>query len=191
MKSLQSQLQAIFKAEVLPILVENANQDFITIKEYILNSVKTHPVCRELESKSVPSQFLNSGSSTLFGFMGFEAESDPVQDLLNFLEQTITQRVSVKISKFEMVSSVNLPSKTAMNKERSLQLPWLKGISWPIALEIGIPHFESFIGKEGIGRSELGIQAKVKGTKIPQIVRDAEMEPVDFLTPIFAEAKRK
>ena len=71
MKSLQSQLQAIFKAEVLPILVENANQDFITIKEYILNSVKTHPVCRELESKSVPSQFLNSGSSTLFGFMGF------------------------------------------------------------------------------------------------------------------------
>lgn len=180
----------MFRDNILPIMQVNATKDFNDAKSYILSAVESHEVSRELRDKNVPSRFLNSSSSTLFGFMGFEEGSDPVGDLVAYLEENITQKIQVRIGDLTLLSSVSLPSKSKMAKEPSLQLPWLNGISWPDALERGIPNFSSFIGKPNQGRSALGIQAKVKGTNQPQIVRDAEMEPVDFLTPIFSVAKR-
>lgn len=190
--SIEDQLKKIFKESVLPIFKQNAMENFTKAKKYILDEVRKHDVCKELRDPEAPSKFLPSESSTLFGFMGFKADADPVGYLLSFLEKNIQPKFSVNLGAYTLISSLSLPTKSQMKEDPNLRMPWLKGISWPEAIESGVSGLKYFIGKEGVGRSELGIQAKKGGIKgnPKQIVRNEDMSGVDFLSKIFSDAKK-
>lgn len=190
--NIEDQLKKIFRENVLPIFKQNAMEGFAKAKKYILDEVSKHDICQELRSKEAPSKFLASESSTLFGFMGFESDFDPVGHLLTFLEKTIQPKFSVNFGAYTLISSLSLPTKNKMREDENLRMPWLKGMSWPEAIEVGVSGLKYFIGKEGKGRSELGIQATKAGIKgnSKQIVRNADMEGVEFLSKIFSEAKQ-
>jgi hypothetical protein len=185
-------MKKIWKSEILPKLKEEANVRFQNAKQFILNEVRNHPVSRELDSKTAPSQFLPSASSTLFGFMGFYDGSDPVGDLVSYLDENISMKFSVRVGNMVLISSLSVPNKKQMALEESLQMPWLGGISWPEAVEKGVSGLKYFLGIEGKGRSDLGIQAKVAhNPEGPlQQVRRGEMKKVAFLSKIFSDAKK-
>lgn len=186
------QMKRVWKREILPKLKEEANVRFQNAKQFILDEVENHEISQELRSKSAPSKFLPSASSTLFGFMGFDASSDPVSALVDYLKDNISMKFGVKVGNMVLVSSLSIPNKKQMALESSLQLPWMGGISWPEAIESGVSGLKYFLGVEGKGRSELGIQAKVghkPGGELQQ-VRRGDMKKVKFLSSIFSEAKK-
>ncbi len=189
--SIESQLRKLFQENVLPIFKLNADESFRKAKDFILKEVAEHDISQELRHKTLPSKFLDSGSSTLFGFMGFNADDDPVGALLDFLDQSITQKVSIRLASYTLLSSLSLPTKVKLRSAPGLKMPWLAGMSWPEAIESGVSGLKYFLGKEGQGRSGLGIQAKVAGVAggAKQIVRNADMSGVDYLSSIFSEAK--
>ncbi len=192
MASIESQLKNLFKENVLPIFEANAQTTFQKTKEYILTRVSNHGICHELRSKTLPSRFLGSSSSTLFGFMGFDDGDDPVGKLLSYLSANITNKNIVRIASLTLLSSISIPDKDKMRKESSLALPWIEGISWPEAIENGLSGLPYFLGKSGQGRSNLGVQATVRGIpgNPPQKVRSFDAPPIPFLSPIFSAAKK-
>lgn len=168
---------------------------FREIKDFILKEVRNHPVCVELKNHTNPSKFmdgLGSHGGTLFGLMGFNEGSDPVEDLINFLNQRITRKT--KLLTFFFRSKVFFPDLSDMAEVEELQMPWLKGVSWPQAIQDGLSGLRNFLSfSQGAApdssRSQEGLQAKDKKGRLIT-VRDADMRPIPFLDDIFARAKK-
>jgi len=74
------------KPKVEPSLVK----EFKIMKEKMLSEFDNHPITIELEQKTSadPSAFVSSGS--LFGFIGFEKESNPTEIVREMLEKSPT-----------------------------------------------------------------------------------------------------
>lgn len=169
-------------------------RQFRQIKNFILDEVRRHPVCVELKNHTNPSKFMNglgSRGGTLFGLMGFNEGDDPVEELINFLNQRITRRT--KLLTFFFRSKVFFPDLSDMAEVESLQMPWLKGVSWPQAVQDGISGLRNFLSftpdnAPASSRSQEGLQAKNRKRLI--VVRDADMQPIPFLDDIFARAKK-
>lgn len=187
--SFEDDLAKAWKKDGLPRAKRAASKRFDKAKQFILDEVEKHDICQELRSFTKPSKFLKSDSSTLFGFMGFYDGSDPVTDLLEYLDQNITQKTSVRIAQLVFISSLSIPTKKDMAKEKSLSLDWISGASWPELIERGVPGLRYFLGLDGKGRSDLGLQAKNREGQLQQ-VRKADMKPVKFLSEIFSRAKK-
>lgn len=157
---------------------------FVKIKKFILDEVRKHPVCKELVSHSKS----NYVPGTLFGFLGFYADSDPVGDLLKFLEEHIEENNVFIMGIVMNLTKVKLPSFDQMAAEKSLQVPWASGVSWPQMIEDGVSGLQYFLKQPDAdgnisekSLSQEGLQSKNK-------VRDSDMPPVPFLTPIFEAA---
>lgn len=166
------------------------------VKDYIINAVESHPVCTELRQHTSPSQFLPKTDGTLFGFMGFEAGTDPVSDLVEYLRNNITL-IPVGRGAVARKYEISLPTFGDMANEPSLQLPWLSGESWPGALEeglYGLKHFLSFTEDSPYtapnSRSQEGVQAKGPNGELIKI-RNSEIKKIKFLSPIFERALKK
>ncbi len=191
-KNIAQQLQKIIERELNP----RARTNFNETKRFILDRVKNHGVCRELKDPHKPSSYLGSSDGTLFGFMGFNDGDTPVADLLEFLEDNITQDLRPLKTGFGILKRLKLPSKADM-RNSNLKLPWLSSVSWPEAVEDGISglrYFLKFPDNEGVAappesRSQEGLQAKTKGGGRKQ-VRPDDAQPIDFLSEIFSQAKK-
>lgn len=173
-----------------------ATAKYNQVKDYIISAVESHPVCAELRQHTSPSQFLPKTDGTLFGFMGFEAGTDPVSDLVEYLRNSITL-IPVGRGAIARKYEISLPTFEEMAAESSLQLPWLSGQSWPEALEEGIyglRHFLSFTDDDLYvppnSRSQEGVQAKGPDGELIKI-RNAEMKKIKFLSLIFERALKK
>lgn len=159
-------------------------------KSDLISNVRNHGICQELINKDKPSAFLHGASGSLFGFLGFEAGDDPVGDLVDYLEKNIylTGLSEIKNRQGALIMfgfGVNIPSEKDMRSEKTLRLPWESGQSWPYGIENGIsglPYFMNKMSKES--RSKEGFQAS-------KPVRIERFTPVDFLSPMLAEFRRK
>lgn len=172
---------------------------FEEIKAFVIREVENHPISVELRNHTSPSKFipgLGSHGGSLFGFMGFEENSDPVGDLISFLKNSLVRRQ--KFLRFFYRSKVFFPDLSDMAKEESLQLPWIKGVSWPEMIQNGVSGLKYFLsfsrGSAPIqSRSTEGLQAKKrtknKGTVLNQ-VRNVDMPPLNYLDDIFERAKK-
>lgn len=185
--SIQKALKDQFKKFIPPGLQKQAKKSFLLVKKDILEKVKNHNICRELTNKTIPSSFISAKDSSLFGFMGFNEGDDPVGSLIDFLDENITYNTTLKITAFTLISTLKLPSKEAMRRESSLQLPWIRGVSWPELVENGVPGLRYFLAKND-GRSGLGIQAKSSDGNL-RTVRNENMAGVKFISEIFSAAK--
>ncbi len=174
----------------LAVGVELADERLKEVKQELLEKVRDHPLCQELDSLTTPSQFVDSksGTATLYGYLGFEGGRNPVAELIAFLDQHIkikedTKRKFIFFGK-KTVRSLSLPSKSDMSADPTLRTEW-SSTAWPILVEDGISgaagasHFIQVYSKES--RSGLGIQ--VSGITRP------DMSPVPFLSVIFRELK--
>ncbi len=168
---------------------------FRAVKSFILDEVRRHPICVELKNHTNPSKFMNglgSRGGTLFGLMGFYEGSDPVEELISFLNQKISRRT--KLLTFFFRAKVFFPDLSDMAEVEALQMPWLKGVSWPQALQDGLSGLRNFLSfspdnAPNASLSKEGLQAKDKKGRLI-VVRDADMPPIPFLDDIFARARK-
>ena len=162
-----------------------ARRKFKNAKEWFLDAVDSHPISEAIKGGD-SSRFLSSSSGTLFGFMGFQKGSEPIMDLLNFLEENIRYQEAITPTKNSLYSvRVSFPQKSEM-VGGSLVLPWEGSRPWPIAIEEGISGLPYYLNKRWSG-SVSGEGFQIKNGQ----VRSSNFNGTPYLTPLIAQFRQK
>lgn len=178
--NLQALKQALFK-QGGHLIVSGINRRhqaiFNKYKNVFLQTVGSHPIAIELANHTNPSAYLGGSSGSLFGFIGFPANYNPIEELLFFLENSIKFIPAKTISSAGITSfQYSIPSKEDFIA--SFPLFWERGRSWVYGIEEGIDGLGFFISNT-YGRSQEGVQIKTQIPKKPQF------KETPFLTPLF------
>lgn len=150
----------------------------------VVKDVVNHPISKALKNHS--DGFVPRG--TLFGFLGFENGSTPVEDLVAFLKSP--QGFQMTLNKAQtrsytgIVGVVSSPTDESM-VDSGISTPWGDGRSWPEMLETRVPGLSSFLAKKDYGRSEEGIQLKNS-----RLTEQEDLKEIQYLSPIFAKARK-
>jgi hypothetical protein len=139
---------------------------FNKIKAFIITSFYNHPVTTEiLHGMADPYGAENTsgtlgGYGNLYAFIGFPAGTDPIEPILEVLEQASLS--SVTVSSKGVRFSFSLPSPEDVWEVTPM--PWADGRSWAHGIESGISGLGEFLStdKSDASLSGGGIQAKHK-----------------------------
>lgn len=192
----RKQLKAVGSALALPKFKQDSYAKLDKVKLFIKESIENHTVSQELRNHTSPSRYLKNSDGTLFGFLGFEAGSNPVQDLIDYFDREIVLLSAPTRGRFVASNIIRIPNYDDMSTVGYLMLPWTSGASWPEMLEDGVAGLSSFLSfptdsgytpEKSV--SQEGFQAKTEeGVSIQ--VRRNEMRPVKFLSPILEKASK-
>lgn len=165
---------------------EEAKQIFEEEKQLFLEGFENHPISQELNmgSAATSSAFLDGEDGSLFGFIGFEEDAEPVQDVANVLEDNTSlspiNKFSTNGTQMFFSFPVKAPSLEELATVTDMPSPlpgsWLKGI------EKGISGLTKYIYRAGSGRSGAGLQAKKTYRK-----QGGAFKPVKYYTEILNE----
>ncbi len=150
-------------------------------KKILLQKVREHIVSKELKGGALANNDSGTlgGYGNLFSFIGFSANSNPVDDLISFLDEGIDIIKNPNITRAGKINfSIGIPTKSDF--DAALSLPWEYGRSWPHAIENGIGNLGHFLSRLNEGRSLGGIQVKNE-------LSNRSFSPIDFITPILKE----
>ncbi len=154
------------------------------VKRAIINMVKNHDVSNDLMSHA-QSEYLNGRTGTLFGFLGFPTGTDPVQELVDFLEEFLVIEPKIKIGLTGITVDIKLPPITPRDLVKAgLALPWQKSLAWPYAIEGNISNLPFFLSINK-GRSMEGLQRKKA-----KVGMTAEFTGTPYLSDIIKNSKR-
>lgn len=164
-------------------------RSFQRLKTFILKEVANHPISKDIRSKQ-KSPFLIGqdhfeSESTLFNFMGFDQGTDPVGELLEFLEESISYElvptVEAGVLKKGLMLNLILPSEADLRNAGLIIPRYGDGRSWPELIEDGIDNLPNFLNEyRAASVSGFGIQIKA------ELHPTAVFVPQDYLTGIFA-----
>lgn len=167
----------------MALKVEEAKQELV--KEFL-----EHPVSQELlnpENGNISKTLDGKDNKSLFGFIGFEAGSDPVMEVVGILEEEV-----------KLVGSKIVDSKTIAYKIRhpSLKdiyaktpLPWEGGRSWVYGISHGISGFGHFLS--GFFQN-LGVSRSGQGIQVEQDVRSETFKPrKDYIEAMIRKFRAK
>lgn len=161
-------------------LRKNARLIFERQKAVAMTTFNNHPITVALENHT-------SGGvahGTLFGFMGFYAGDNPIEPIREILEEAMIFQGLNKLSNKQVEVVYEAPN--IQDIYEATPLPWADGRSWVEMLETkGIPGLGLYIGKDGKGRSQEGIQntrSLLIGSKYPKtsyiskIIKDFQIQ---------------
>lgn len=142
------------------IIIEN---QFKIAHDKLMKDFSSHPVTREL--KSGPNSKNISGTlpeGNLFGFIGFEAGDDPLNEVEILLSRAniLIKNRKFGTSGFIWTYAINMPSLSDLYKVTPS--PWAKGASWLQQLEgRGMSNLGQYMYTQSppAGRSGAGIQS--------------------------------
>lgn len=176
-------MMASLTRQIRPALRVIAQEKFESAKNWLLYAVRNHPVSQDLVSHK-PSPYLSGTSTgTMFGFLGLEMGSDPVGELIEFLEDNITYQER-KAGRGLFSAIITFPSKSMMNSDPYLCPHWIN-VAWPILVEDGASGLAFYINKYSPNSvSGEGVQGK-------HAIRSADFGGVSFLRPLVAEFRTK
>lgn len=145
-----------------------------------------HPVSKAISSHS--DHFMPKPGS-LFGFLGFSAQRNPIEELVAFLRSP--RAFQLRLSRQTigrttgLIGSMKGPTDDDF-VEAGITSEWGDGRSWPEMLETKVPGLSTFLAKDGYGRSEEGAQIKNR-----KLWDNDELSEIKYLTPILQKAKRR
>jgi len=154
-----------------------AKEKFERVKEDFLEAFILHPVSQEIAAgEDLPTSDI-VGSGNLFGFIGFEEGSHPIEDLYAYLKDNIEM---ADIGTYDRTSKiynfyVQIPSKEDIKTQTPM--PWGTARSWAFAIESGISGLNQYLFRQGYGRSGGGFEAKVQ-------VRTATYQPQKYMSDL-------
>ena len=143
-----------------------------------------HPVTQEIEGGPNAGNISNTlvganSSANLFGFIGFEAGSNPVDKIRTYLAQNLhIRRVAGSRGKVTLEFVVSLPS--LADVYNLSPLPWAPGLSWAEGIEHGLPGLGQYLAGDNKGRSRGGIQVRA-------MVSGASFRSVPYLSRILQD----
>lgn len=166
------------------LVIADAKRHRDEVKQQVFNAIRNHPVSKELRSHKNPSSFLGGKRGTLFGYLGFDAGADPVQDLINFLDKkwNIEPKLEKTTEGFRVTIALRVPRRREM-VSAGLVLPWQKSLAWPYFIQEPISNLPYYLYIAGKGRSSEGLQ--IKNTSF-----ETDFNGVSYIDQIFNETKK-
>jgi len=184
-KSPRNTLFEILSRRVRKKFVDLTEQKYHEALDWLIGAVQSHPFSIDLLSHSPSSRLGGSKSGTLFGFMGFQSGSNPIDELTKTLKSNIKYSVLKGRKKNELASvTISIPTKSAFS---SLQrLPWTQE-SWPFLVEKGISGLQFYINDGKFPDSS----RSGEGNQVNRVIRNADFAREDYLTPLFSEFRKR
>lgn len=148
-------------------------------RSQLIKDFDNHPVTIELEERA-DSSYLIGDRNSLFGFIGFPEDEEPAEIIRNYLSSENLFTVSPLIFRRKTAKAqVSIPdTKYIFN---ITPMPWAAGRSWAKGIESGISGLGRFLGKEGYGRSDMGIQ-------VPHNLNSSTFKPTKYISYIVRKA---
>lgn len=156
------------------------------IKQQVFTIIRNHPVSRELMHPVSPSAFLEGKKGTLFGYLGFEAGSNPVENFINLLDATWIEppKKQFTLNGFKVFIKLNFPTKTQM-KAAGLVLGWQKSLAWPYAIEKPLSNLPYYLYEDKDGkRIVTNASVSGQGIQVKKAHYDATFSGVDYISDI-------
>lgn len=198
---LKKELPNIARANSLRALANaNADRRLESLKNKLIEEVRNHPVSQELQEGPYAENSIAIISSAdevgnLFSAIGFDSTAQPVESLVDFLDQFITKIDSpqTKISSNNLTIyynwGVNVPNNSDFDSEESLGVPeGYQSESWVSIVENGgLIGMNSYLYDSSrdfpTSRSGPAIQAKTRSGSLANIgtrhfVRNPYMSPL-------------
>lgn len=152
------------------------------LKNKLISNFQSHGITRELLDHSEPSNYLSGKNhGTLFGFIGFNAGSEPIADVLGELERIFVENSPQDLpikqkGRLSYRFPVCYPTKKIL--DQVAKMPKWTGGNWINAIEEGISGLNFYMGIFGTAKSlsKEGFQSKSE-------VKNIQFRPVDNYLP--------
>jgi len=160
------------------------------IKEEALSDLNKHPVTREIEAgPDAMGSPLLGGQGSLFGFLGFNQGSQPVEIIRTIFDKMLqvkrNQGVLKKVSGTNFTIEYNIGNVPTVTDIYSLTpLPWSTK-SWVKGVERGITNYANTVFKDSENsRSGVAVQSK-------QQINFIRFNPTPYVDMILKDARKK
>lgn len=182
-----------------------AENKFNAAKQEMISEFENHPVSQEIKSGPLGPNSLyidgvnNAGNgNNLFSFIGFDDSETPVDDVVRFLEQSITmvKRPELNYKKNLFRFRVRYPTTKDEQLAKAAPMPRGTSINWIYAIERGISGINSYFfdRNKTFSSSSSGpaIQATSKDGKSTKLRSGARFKTVkSYFTGIVNKFTRK
>lgn len=156
---------------------------FKNIKNELLLEFNNHIITKEIRLGPNGSNISGTlaGSSNLFAFIGFEENDDPIQPILNILEN-IEIRFTRDIS-IGSLFTITLPEPSEIFAVTPM--PWASGRSWAEGIEKGISGLGFLIkNNSSLSRSGAALQSSVK-------IRGGSYKNTQYISALLRKYKKQ
>lgn len=190
MAKLPLDVQAAIRAQV-PKLVKksfrkNIDDKFKDVKKDMINEFMSHPVTQELLQgpDGVNISGTLNGITNLYAFIGFDDGDNPVQPILDILEDIkITKDVEQTTYGVGRKYDISMP--TAKDIFSATPMPWATGRSWARGIETGISGLGYLLRKSSQNsRSGVAIQSNNK-------VRSGRFKNVQYISALIKKYEKR
>lgn len=156
---------------------------FKNIKNELLLEFNNHIITKEIRLGPNGSNISGTlgGNSNLFAFIGFEENDDPIQPILNILEN-IEIRFTRDIS-IGSLFTITLPEPSEIFAVTPM--PWASGRSWAEGIEKGISGLGFLIkNNSSLSRSGAALQSSVK-------IRGGSYKNTQYISALLRKYKKQ
>jgi hypothetical protein len=179
--------QAAVDRQVPKVLKKEFEKAFVTefekIKDEMIAEFLSHPVTVELKGGPSASNISGTlgGVSNLFGFIGFEADSDPIDPIFQLLNKTKYS----KPTEIKSGLSYTIQMPTAQDIFDATPMPWASGRSWAKGIESGISGIGYLLRiNSQNSRSGVAIQTNKK-------IRSGKFSNVPYISYLIKKYEKK
>lgn len=126
----------------------------------LMKEFEGHKVTKEIEAGplSANTSTLLNGYGNLFSFIGFSDDQEPIEDLTEYLEESMGFQQTVRRGT-NWYFRIHVPSKKEVSK--ATPMPWEPGNSWVDGIEHGITNLSHYLYTySDSSRSKEGVQLK-------------------------------
>lgn len=196
------------KKQFIGIAKTNANTRLIFAEQELLEDFDNHQVTKELNPKNVSiegSELIDHGN--LFSFIGFPEDSNPAQELRDYLKDNITIGNEPKVTDngrniIYYNFKVSVPSMNQINNEEAFQTPdnW-RSSSWIEIIENGVSNavYYIFAGgesnaekfREAGSRSGWGLQRKDKDGNNQKRAAGGSFTPMKYISELLDNFRKR
>jgi len=190
MAKLPLDVQAAIRAQV-PKLVKkkfrkSIDDKFKDVKKDMINEFMSHPVTQELLQgpDGVNISGTLNGITNLYAFIGFDDGDNPVQPILDILEDIkITKDIEQTTYGVGRKYDISMP--TAKDIFSATPMPWATGRSWARGIETGISGLGYLLRKSSQNsRSGVAIQSNNK-------VRSGRFKNVQYISALIKKYEKR
>lgn len=156
------------------------------VKRQVFSIIRNHPVSRELSNPVSPSRFLEGKRGTLFGFLGFKAGTNPVEQLIQLLDENWREepKRQFTLTGFKVFIKLEYPTRTQM-KAAGLVLGWQKSLAWPYAIESPISNLPYYLYSDKNGKRIITNASKSgQGIQVETAHYAASFSGVEYISEI-------
>jgi hypothetical protein len=187
MNKLPQDVQRILNNQAPKILRKDfegiATNKFKNIKNQLLLEFNNHIITKEIRLGPNGSNISGTlgGNSNLFAFIGFEENDDPIQPILNILEN-IEIRFTRDIS-IGSLFTITIPEPSDIFAVTPM--PWASGRSWAKGIESGISGLGFLIkNNSSLSRSGAALQSSVK-------IRGGSYKNTQYISALLKKYKKQ